>query len=315
VSAKTILCTMIAGSVAVMLIAARRPDPRPAPPTLREHERPWLSREATRQIVGPEGGLGPLFSNVELGGLAPAPEVRARITEFARANDVEIRFEVVAGELVAVRFAVTFAGCCGYEGADTLGRQLGRARTESRWDSGPDWADDWVVTLADGVHVRGHIHVNRVEVRWERAANLAEVLDRAESVLGKTRASVRESAGDRWTEVMQDRYLFEVPYPFFMMESFAVPVSLIGRDDLGLRVETERGRVAQVSFALRYLEDTDEVAATLRARWGRPRVVASDPKTWTWRTRDREITATLEPSSSRIVIRDPSTGLPPDRGY
>jgi len=310
------LWTMIAGSVAVMLIAARRPDPRPAPTPVRAHERPWLSPEAIHQLIGPDGGLGPLFADVELGHSAPTPEVRARIAQFARANDVEIHFEVVAGELAAVRFAVTFGGCCGYEGADALGRQLSRARVYGCCDSDSrlDWADDWVKTLDDGVHIRGHIHVNRVEVRWERAANLAELLDSAESVLGKTRASVRKSAGDRWTEVMQDRYLLEVPYPFDRME-YAVPASLHAREDLGVRVETEHGRVGQVSFVLRNLEDADELAATLRARWGRPRAVANEPKTLTWRTRDREITAVLDYSASRIVIRDPNTGVPPDPGY
>jgi hypothetical protein len=307
------LWTMIAGSVAVMLIAARRPDPRPVLTPVRAHERPWLSPAATHQIIGPDGGPGPLFSGVELGGSSPTPEVRARIAEFARANDVEIHFEVVAGELVAVRFAVTFGGCCGYEGADTLGRQFGRARTENCCDCSPEWTDDWVMTLDDGVHIRGHIHVNRVEVLWERAVSLGALLDRAEGVVGKTRASVRESAADRWTEVMEDRYLLEVPYPFDPI-GYAVPASLYARADLGVRVDTDHGRVGQVSFILSYVEDIDELATTLRARWGRPRIT-SDPKTYTWRTRDREITAVLADFSSRIVIRDRNTGLLPDPGY
>jgi hypothetical protein len=313
VSAKTMLWTMIAGSVAVMLIAARRPDPRPAPTPVRAHERPWLSPEATRQLIGPEGGLGPLFADVELGRSAPTPEVRARIAEFARANDVEIHFEVVAGELAAVRFAVTFGGCCGYEGADALGRQLGRTRVydcRSSSSCPSDWADDWVKTLDDGIHIRGHIHVNRVEVRWERAASLAELLDSAEGALGKTRASVHESAGDRWTEVMQDRYLLEVPYPFD--PEYSIPPSLSARTDLGVRVETDRGRVGQVSFVLRGDRNDEELEKTLRARWGRPRVLSNG--TLAWRTRDREITATLDYLGARIVIRDPNTGVSPDAG-
>jgi hypothetical protein len=309
------LWTMIAGSVAVMLIAARRPDPRPLPPPPRAHERPWLSPEATSALIGPDGGLGPLFADVELGRSPPTREVRARIAEFARVNDVEIRFEVVAGELAAIRFAVTYGGCCGYEGADSLGRQLGRAHAYSNCcDRRPYWADDWVKTLDDGTHLRGHIHVNRVEVRWERTADLAELLDRAESVLGKTRASVREAAGDRWTEVMQDRYLLEVPYPFDR-QAYAVTASFYGRDDLGVRIETDRGRVGQVSFALRSVDDCDALQATLRARWGRPRLTSHDQETRTWRTRDREITAVFEGSGARIVIRDPNTGVAPDMGY
>jgi hypothetical protein len=307
------LWTMIAGSVAVMLIAARRPDPRPAPTPPRAHERPWLSREAILQIIGPDGP-GPLFAGAELGGSPPTPEVRARIAEFAKANDVEINFEVVGGELVAVRFAVTFGGCCGYEGADTVGRQLGRVRTESCCECSPEWADDWVKTLEDGVHIRVHVHVNRIEVRWERAVSLAGLLDSTEGVLGKTRASVSASAADRWTEVMEDRYLLEVPYPFDLTES-AISASLYAREDLGARVETDHGRVGQVSFVLRYFGDSEQLETQLRARWGRPRVVAKDPETWTWRTRDREITAVIEAYSARIVMRDPNTGLSPDPGY
>ncbi|HEX7699447.1 MAG TPA: hypothetical protein VF403_01960, partial [Kofleriaceae bacterium] len=311
-SAKTMLWTMIAGSVAVMLIAARRPDPRPAPTPLRAHERPWLSPEATRQIIGPEGGLGPLFSDVELGGSAPAPEVRARIAEFARANDVDIRFEVVAGELVAVRFAVTFGGCCGYEGADTLGRQLGRARTWSCCNCKPDWVDDWAITLDNGVHVRGHVHVNRVEVRWEQAANLAALLDRAETVTGKTRASLRESADDRWTDFASDRSLLEVAYPFGGANDDGFAVRLAARDDLGLHVVTRRGRVVEVAFRLRDVQDADELAATLRKRWGRPRFVTEKPTTWAWRTRGLEITAEVEDSATRIDIRDPVNSERPE---
>jgi len=211
---------------------------------------------------------------------------------------------------------VTYGGCCGYEGADALGRQISRARVYGCCDSSSrlDWADDWVKTLDDGVHIRGHIHVNRVEVRWERAANLVELLDSAEGVLGKTRASVRESAGDRWTEVMQDRYVLEVPYPFDP-NSYAVSPKLFARDDIGVRVETDRGRVGQVSFVLRSVDDEDELEKTLRARWGRPRVISTEPKTWTWRTRDREITAMLDYPGARIVIRDPNSGVAPDPGY
>ena len=216
---------MIAGSVAVMLVVPRRPEPPAKPaPVARSLERPWLTREAAAQIVGPAGSLGPLFSDVELGGPAPAPVVRTRIAEFARANGIDIDFEVIDGELVAVRFAVTFGGCCGYEGAVTLARRFGRPRTQSCCGCTPDWVDDWTVALEDGVHVRGRVRVNRVAVRWERTATMAELLDRAESVIGKARARVRASAGDHWTELEPGhRSLLEVSYPLLGRATSASP--------------------------------------------------------------------------------------------
>jgi len=301
---------MIAGSVVVMLVVPRRPEP-PAPPAkpapvVRALERPWLTREAAAQVVGPAGSLGPLFSDVELGGPAPAPVVRTRIAEFARANGIDIDFEVIDGELVAVRFDVTFGGCCGYEGADALARRFGRPRTQSCCGCTPDWVDDWTVALEDGVHVRGRVRVNRVAVRWERTATIAELLDRAESVIGKARARVRASAGDRWTELEPGhRSLLEVPYPFARASDFGFPVKLEARDDLGLQVMVEHGRIAEVSFVLRDVDDdaARELPTVLRARWGQPRIVGNEPKTFAWQTPARSITAELDGVPMRIVIR------------
>jgi len=307
VSAKAILGLMIAGSVAVMLAVPRRPEP-PAKPAsvMRSLERPWLTREAAAHIVGQTGTLGPLFSGIELGGPEPAPAVRSRIAEFARANGVDIDFEVSDGELVAVRFAVTFGGCCGYEGADGLARRLGRPRTQSCCGCTPDWVDDWTVALDDGVHVRGRVRVNRVEVRWERTATLAELLDRAESVIGKARTRVRESAGDRWTDLEPGhRALLDVPYPFARTIDFGFPVKLEARDDLGLQVVVEHGRIAEVSFVLREVDDdaVREFPTVLRARWGKPRIIGNEPKTFAWRTPARSITAELDGFPTRIAIR------------
>jgi hypothetical protein len=299
---------MIAGSVAVMLVAKRRPEPpAKSAPVARALERPWLTREAAAQIVGPGGSLGPVFSDVELGGPAPAPVVRTRIAEFARANGIDIDFEVIDGELAAVRFAVTFGGCCGYEGADTLARRFDRPRAQSCCGCDLDWVNDWTVALEDGIHVRGRVRVNRVEVRWERTATMAELLDRADSVIGKARARVRASAGDRWTELEPgQRYLLEVPYPFARRNDFGALVKLEARDDLGLQVMVEHGRIAEVSFVLRDIDDADDVrelSTTLRARWGQPRIVGNEPKTLAWRTPARSITAELDGSAKRIVIR------------
>ena len=291
---------MIAGSVVLMLVAGRRPEPRPAPVAPRPHERPWLTHEAAAQIVAPGGGLGPMFADLDLGGSAPAPEVRTRIAEFARANGVDITFEVVDGELAAVRLAVTFGGCCGYEGADALGRQLGRPRAESNCECTPDWVDDWAVTLDGGVQMHARVRVNRVELRWEHAITVAELLDRTETLISMDRPSVARTAGDRWIEIEpKSRYLLEVPYPFARTD-YGVPAMLAARDDLGLQIVTEHGRIAAASFVLR--DDTETIATMLRARWGQPRVVATEPKTWEWHAHDRTITAELEDHMSKIVI-------------
>jgi hypothetical protein len=267
-------------------------------------ERPWLTREAAAQIVGPEGGLGPIFSDVALGGPAPAPAVRARIADFARANAIDIDFEVIDGELAAARFAVTFGGCCGYEGADALARRFGRPWTQSCCGCSRDWVDDWSVAREDGVHIRGRVRVNRVEVRWERTMSAAELLDRADRVIGETRARVGKAAGDRWTELDPgQRYRLEVPYPFTRSSDVGLPVKLDARDDLGLQIVVERGRIAEVSFALRGDDAMRELLATPRASWGRPRITGDDPKTFAWRTRARRITAELDGAWMKVVIR------------
>ena len=125
------LAAMVAGTVAVIAGVPRR-EPAPpgrAHPSVGARERPWLTREATAQIVTVDGSLGPLFAGVELGGPPPTPDVRARINAFARANQVEIELDVADDTLVAVRFAVSFGGCCGYEAADVLALRLGRPDT------------------------------------------------------------------------------------------------------------------------------------------------------------------------------------------
>ncbi|MBC7975519.1 MAG: SDR family NAD(P)-dependent oxidoreductase, partial [Myxococcales bacterium] len=69
VSAKVILGVMVATSVAAIAIAPRPPEPAAKPAYVaRALERPWLTREAAAQIVGLDGGLGPIFSGAELAG-------------------------------------------------------------------------------------------------------------------------------------------------------------------------------------------------------------------------------------------------------
>lgn len=108
------LVAMVAGTALVMVLGRRsetthRPQaPKPPPP-----EQPWLSADATAQIVSADGLPGPLF---------------------VVAIDLEIR----DGGLTAIRFAVTYGGCCGYEAADKLGLRLGRTSTGVCCVCGPD---------------------------------------------------------------------------------------------------------------------------------------------------------------------------------
>ncbi|MBC7978793.1 MAG: hypothetical protein H7138_27735, partial [Myxococcales bacterium] len=229
-----------------------------------------------------------------------------RVAAFARAHAVDIDFEVVDDELVAVRFAVTFGGCCGYEGADALARYLNRPRTQRCCSCPPDWFNDWSVALEGGIQLRSRVRVNRVEVRWERTVTVADLIDRADSAIGKPRAHVRESAGDRWTDLdLGRRALLEAPYPFERSNDRSEPATLDGRDDLGLQVAIEHGRISELSFALHDFDGDarHELSKILRAKWGRPRVISSEPRTLAWRAPGRSITAELEGFQTKIVIR------------
>jgi hypothetical protein len=275
---------MVAGT-AIVVVVARRPEHVREPA---RHERPveapWLTREAAAQVIGPDGGLGPLFDGLELGGLPPTASTRARIAEFARANHVAIDLEVRDSELAAIRFDVSFGGCCGYEGADVLALRLRRPSTGHCCVCGDDkWIDDWAMATDAGVHVRARVRINHVSVRWERTATLPEVIERADTLLGA--AIDRE----RWIEVESShRYRLELPYPSHRY---------IAGNDLSLNALVERGRVTQVSFDL---EGYGEFVEVMRARWGRPRVHGD---TWTWQTTDRTITVESPDDEPRVTIR------------
>ena len=142
---------VIVGAVVAMAVAVHRPDQTVVVPAVKlQTERPWLTLEAKNQLVTPEGTPGPLFSDVMLGGSPPSPEARARIAEFARANQVDIRLEVSDDELRAIRLSVTFAGCCGYEGADSLASRFHRPKRQSCIDCKGDWVDDWSIEAEHG---------------------------------------------------------------------------------------------------------------------------------------------------------------------
>ena len=289
VSARVLFGTMIVGSVAAMVFAGRlRPDPRAATaPALRAHERPWLTREASDQIVGPGGVLGPLFADVTLGGDSPSPETRARIAAFAHENNVDISFDVAHHELRAIRFGVTFGGCCGYEAADSLGARLDRPKTYGCDESRGDWVNDWSFVI-EGVHVQANVHVNRLELRWEPTLTLDEMLDRAESLVGKTKASIREAAGDHFIESAHG-YLLEVPYPFVPYERTVDRFELV----------FDHGIVSDVSIMVQSPSDGDLLTA-LRARWGGSRI--DKDSTATWHAHDHTIKAVMDLDRGQLTI-------------
>jgi hypothetical protein len=296
-SARAMLAVMIVGTALLLLLGPGWPsaaayDPTPSPAT----ETPWLTKEAAAQIIGPDGTLGPLFEDVALGGPAPSRAARERIAAFARANHVALDLEVVEDTLVAVRFDVEFGGCCGYEGADVLALRMGRPKHGNC--GGPkEWNDDWNMTSERGITLRGRVRFNRVLVRWERTATLAEVLDRADRLLGMKTSAI-DRADDHWRETAPDQYLFEMPYEFV---GFAVNTGagLLNRHDLGLQVRAERGTIVEVSVVLDSQPPSD-VETTMKARWGRVRI--SDD-VWTWRTSDRVVTTTGSPTKITIAAR------------
>jgi hypothetical protein len=274
-----VLETMIVGLFVVVAVLGRgSPAEVKQPPPPIAKERPWMTREATAQLVSPRGTPGPLFAGIDLGGPPPSPEARDRVAKFARANDVDIRFEIKDDELAAIRLSVTYHGCCGYEGADALGRTLNRhghggpsciAPSEFVWD------DDWAYTL-DGIQAHVRVRVNRVDVRWEAALDIDETLDRVEALLGQSRASVEKAAGDRWSECpdSEDCYKLEIPWH--------IPEEIPGFPDFwDLAVFTEHGLIASVSFQVvldsEYVEEA--LLKRLDRRWGRRRKSESS---WVW---------------------------------
>lgn len=293
------LWLVIAGAVLGMVVAAHRPDRiAPTPVVKKTPERPWLTREAKDQLVGLDGTPGPLFAGVTLGGLPPSTEARARIAEFARANQLDIRLEVSNDELRAIRLSVTFAGCCGYEGADSLASRFHRPQRQSCINCRGDWVDDWSIALDIGVNIRARVRVNRFEVRWEPTLSTTELLETADGIVGKPRAQVTKASAERWIELEHGRrYTLEVPYPFRHV-SYGEYAAALPDSATNLQIEAEHGHIDDVAFTLRD-GDIDDVKATMRAHWGRPHVAGS---TWVWKKPDRTITAEVDDYSSAVTI-------------
>jgi hypothetical protein len=293
--ARVFLGGLVALSVLVIAASARSHVARKPPARYVPPETPWLTPAAAAQIVGPEGRLGPLFDHVMLGGPVPSAE-RARIAEFARANHVAIDLEVVGDELAAIRFEVKYGGCCGYEGADRLARRLDRPRIGSGCTGdGPTWLDDWVIANDDGSYARASVRVNRVLVRWEHQLTTDELLERVDGLLGADRVAIAKAERDRWTEVEPSRsYRLELPYAFDGSLAWYPDV-------LGLQVAAARGHITAVAFEARDQDDasTTMLRARMMSRWGRP-AVRDDQ--WTWRLRDRVVTAALDGSTTKVSV-------------
>lgn len=307
-SVKVMLGTMVAGTAIVLLLAARRsPETTPVAvpaPSPRPREDPWLSKEASAQIVNDGGRLGPLFDGVVLGGPAPSKEIRDRVEKFARANDVEIDLEIVDERLDAVRFSVTYGGCCGYEGADVLAMRLDRPSVGGGCFGGaPMWINDWAITSENGTYLRASVRTNRVDVRWERTLTTAALLERANGLLDQDAVKLKAAEGKRWVEV-GNRNTLAVPYHF---QAYGYEYAVDMRyAEHGLELVVAHGRISEVSFLLPELSSDEgerrrNAEKALLASWGRP--TKKSDELWTWRTADRYVTAEHGSWRPRISIR------------
>jgi hypothetical protein len=284
VTTKAVLCVLVAGTGLVIWAGSSRHAAATRPEPTKPYEAPSLSREAAAQLVRRDGGPGPLFEPLTLGGPAPAPELRARIAEFAKQNHVQIDLEVDDDELVAIRVDVTFRGGFGYENADMFALALGHPHTGGC--TGPDtWIDDWAFVTDDGVHALARARINRVQVRWEPVASAAALVERADGLLGKDVATVARHARDRWVELESNhRFVVEMPLsePRFRWRR---PEGL----DAGIVLGAHAGRIEEVSVSTEYYDVDD----AMRARWGTPHEYRDNDMgkySLTWRRPDRVVT-------------------------
>ena len=273
---------MVVGTSLVVVLARR-----PAEPAAHMRELParpdvsWLSREADARVIGPDGEPGPLFAGLQLGGTAPTPEQRERIAAFARANQVAIDLAVANGQLTAIRLDIDYGGCCGYEGVDVLGLRLHRPRKIRCCDDldAWTWSNKWAYVTG---HIHGHVrvHVGHVSLRWEAVLSLADVLERADGLLGQRVDDVRRVARDAYDEYPAIQYrVLEIPY----IDADNVHRGRFGApDDFMLWLDASDGVITGVTFVV------DQDFAPLEARWGPGRV---HDGVHTWRPSGRQVTA------------------------
>ena len=285
---------MVIIGVVFMVVGARPAPPPPAPPGPVKVDVPWLSREADAQLVGDGGEPGVLFEGVVLG-LPASPPARERIAAFAKANGIDIALETVDGDVEAIRIGVTYGGCCGYEGAESLALRLYRRRTGSScFGTAYTWINDWDHLPVAGVHVRASVRVNRITARWERPIGVAALVERVDALVGADRVAVARAAGDRWIELEPGRgYRLEVPQN-----------AVDERPDPGITIAAHAGRIVEVSVIARDRDDSElgrHLGEAARARWGRRHAIAEN--VWTWHLPDREITVDVNSYQPRITIR------------
>jgi hypothetical protein len=301
VSAKAWIGAMLVGTAIVVAVGAR--DDKPAPPPDKPREQaPWLSNEDAAQVVTADGEPGPLFVGAALGAPAPAEPIRQRIAEFARAHNLEIDLEVSDDVLQAIRVVVTYGGCCGYEAADVLARRLGRPVTGTTTVTADLWIDNWA-RVSSGIHMRANVHINRVTLRWQRAATYAEILERAESLIGADREVVAKAAGTGWHELESGRrYLLEVPYPYVPPGDWGTMPKWDQRDDLGMFVDANAGQITVVRLVLRpsWNDENVDWKKLLEGRWGKAKIREYD---WFWKTSDHLVTADLGVGSSAVEVK------------
>ena len=239
---------MLVGTV-VVIAFGRRAEPakkRSAPRALVDRGQ-WLSREAERQVVADGGAPGPLFASLTLGGSAPTALEREHIAAFARENHIEIDLDTHDDTLEAIHVAITYGGCCGYEGVDVLARRAGQV-VDGGGCMGPARPRaSWANVLDDGTHVRGKIHLNHIELTWRRVMPLPEALAITEGLLGQSIHSLRGRRG--FVDRGQGSYLLELPLPY---------------DGPGVELVAARGVVHTVLLDVMQFRDDDRVIAGAR---------------------------------------------------
>lgn len=287
------LGVMVTASVLAVAWGARDRSKPQAPARELPPEKPWLSKEAAAEIVGPGGTLGPLFVGLTFG-LPPPVEERARIAAFARANDVAIDLETEGGELVAIRFDVEYGGCCGYEGAEVLALRAHRPLVGGGYMRGPARRRNaWSIAHEDGTFVRARVDINRASFRWEMALATDDVIAAADQLLDADTTALARKARERWSSIERGRFALELPYETDRYES------LYADRNTFVITADERGRAAMLVFTV-HDDDDQTLREILTKRWGRPSVRGS---VWRWSTADRIVEADSdERGTARITI-------------
>src|SRR3569623_3171613 len=290
---------LLIGGIGLLAASIPRPAPSPLPKCAHMTERPWRTRVAQDQLIGLDGGPGPLFAGLTLGGPAPSPEQSAAIAQFENANGGVIHLDVRDDTLGAIRLSITFGGCCGYEAVDVLGMRLSRPRVYDCCDCS-DYTpqDDWAFEPVVGVHARFHTHVNTLTVRWEPALTNEEVLDAAEAMFGESIDKLKRASGHRIREAEPHEYVVELPYD-------APRPPFEGRPSIGMHVSTHAGAVREVSLELIGDPPADveyaPVEKVLRKRYGRPHVDAETGEL-VWHRNGHTIKATVSNYDARASV-------------